>query len=200
MPNKSLSRSGLLTYQKYSSLLAGNNPYIPVPPSDYDLLETEILTGTQASVIFSSLNSTYGADYQHLQIRVASKTNRADSEDIARVAINNTYNRSHYLQGTGVSVQSGSETSPYYRSWFTSGATGTAIFGGAVIDILDPFETTKNTTIRTFSGFENSTADKIAIGSTAYYSTSATDSIKFEAIGSWVSGCRFSLYGLKASA
>ena len=167
--------------------------------SDYDLLETEILTGTETSVTFSSLNSTYGGTYQHLQIRIASKTNRADSEDIARVAINNTYNRSHYLQGTGVSVQSGSETSPYYRSWFTSGATGTDIFGGAVIDILDPFETTKNTTIRTFSGFENATADKIAIGSTAYYSTNATDSIKFEAIGSWVSGSRFSLYGLRSA-
>ena len=172
-------------------------PTGPAPvPDVYDLLETDILTGSQASVTFSSLNSTYGADYQHLQLRVASKTNRSDVEDIARVAINNTYNRSHYLQGTGVSVQSSSETSPYYRSWFTSGATGTDIFGGAVIDILDPFETTKNTTIRTFSGFAST---KIAIGSTAYYSTSATDSIKFEAIGSWVSGSRFSLYGLRSA-
>jgi hypothetical protein len=42
---------------------------ISVAAGSYDLLETEILTGSQTSVTFSSLNSTYGADYQHLQAR-----------------------------------------------------------------------------------------------------------------------------------
>lgn len=166
-------------------------------PGDYDLLESQILTGPESSVTFSGLNTAYSTDYQHLQIRISSKTDRADVEDIGKIAINNTYAQSHYLQGTGVSVQAGTEGSPNYRSWFTAGATGTGVFGGAVIDVLNAFATTKNKTIRTFSGFSTT---KIAIGSTAYYSNTATDSIKFEAIGNWVADSRFSLYGLRKVA
>jgi hypothetical protein len=198
LPSKSLSRSSLLSFQKYSSLLAGNDPYIPFT-SDYDLLETEILTGTQASVTFSSLNSKYAADYQHLQLRIVTQTNRGESEDIARVAINNTYAISHWLIGGGVSAQSGTESSTYYRSIWTSGGSPTDSFGAAVIDILDAFETSKNKTVRNFSGFYGSAARVVGLASTAYYSTSSTDSVKFEAIGSWVAGSRFSLYGLKAA-
>jgi hypothetical protein len=51
----------------------------PAAAGSYDLLETEILTGTQASVTFSSLNSTYGADYQHLQLRIVTRDNRGIS-------------------------------------------------------------------------------------------------------------------------
>jgi hypothetical protein len=59
-----LSTAGILDYQKYSNFLAGNSP---VSLGSYDLLETEILTGTQASVEFTSLDSY--TDYQHFQIR-----------------------------------------------------------------------------------------------------------------------------------
>ena len=106
MPNKSLSRSGLLTYQKYSSLLAGNNPYIPFI-SDYDLLETEILTGTQSSVTFSSLNSTYGADYQHLQARCVWSGGGVVSS--LRIELNGDTGSNyslHVLYGNGSSVLS----------------------------------------------------------------------------------------------
>jgi hypothetical protein len=43
-----------------------------VAAGSFDLLETQVLTSSAASVTFSSL-STYAADYQHLQIRIVSK-------------------------------------------------------------------------------------------------------------------------------
>ena len=45
----------------------------PAGVAAYDLLETEILTGSQASVTFSSLGD-YASDYQHLQVRGAIMT------------------------------------------------------------------------------------------------------------------------------
>ena len=200
MASSSALRSGIKNYERYLNVLSGTEPYVAPSLSDYDLLETEILTGTQASVTFSSLNSTYGADYQHLQLRIVAQTNRGESEDIGRVAINNVYARSHWLLGGGGAVQSSTESSTYFRSIWTAGGKDSGSFGAAVIDILDPFATSKNTTVRNFSGFYGTEARVVALGSTAYYSTSATDSVKFEAIGSWVADSRFSLYGLKKAS
>jgi len=172
----------------------------------YDLLETEILTGSQASVTFSSLNSTYGADYQHLQLRMAVRTDRADTGDALRINFNGVTTSSyawHYLLGTGSVVLSGSGTSQtHILGGATTASTNIAnTFAGDVMDILDPFETTKNTTIRSLSGHA-ATTQQIRLASGFYNSTDAIDSITLDqnAGSNFLTGCRFSLYGLKASA
>jgi hypothetical protein len=72
-------------------------------------------------------------------------------------------------------------------------------FGAAIVDLLDPFETTKNSTIRWLSG---SATDNIRLGSGAWLNTASVTSILIDNRDgqNWVQGCRFSLYGLKASA
>ena len=197
MPNKSLSRSSLLSFQKYSSLLAGNEAYIPFT-SDYDLLETEILTGTQASVTFSSLNSTYGADYQHLQIRAVFYRNGGSA--FARYNGDSTSGnyRSHGLYGNGSSVYS--EDFSYARDkGMIGGSMGlsTTIPFALVMDILDPFETTKYTTARVLSGRATGGSELI---SHVWMNTNALTQI--ELIGkadNFRQYSRFSLYGLKAA-
>ena len=173
-------------------------------PGDYDLLETEILTGSQSSVTFSSLNSTYGADYQHLQIRAVVRTNRAIVGDVLYTTFNGTGGTSynwHYLYGDGSSVAStgaGNDSEIEIFRIASSGTTGD-VFGASVIDILDAFETTKFTTIRHLSGVA-SNQNEIHLGSGAFRSTNAIDSIGFTSIGDYVTGTRFSLYGLRSVA
>jgi hypothetical protein len=72
-------------------------------------------------------------------------------------------------------------------------------FGAGVIDILDPFSTTKNKTLRGLGGITSSEATNIALRSGSWASTSAVTSITclpFSA-DNWVAGSRFSLYGIK---
>ena len=207
MPIKSLSQSSLLNFEKYSSLLAGNDPYIPFT-SSYDLLETEILTGTQASVTFSSLNSTYGADYQHLQIRALVRSERAgNTQDWTIVRFNgdtgSNYAR-HSLNADGSGVySSGSGSQTYADSIGTQPTTtNTAYsFAAGVIDILDPFDTSKNTTIRTLFGYTGSNS-RVGLTSGLWNNTAALTSILLDQGGgtNYVSGCRFSLYGLKKAS
>ena len=202
MPIKSLSQSSLLSFQKYSSFLAGNAAY---SPSSYDLLETEILTGSQASVTFSNLNSTYGSTYQHLQIRLVGRFAASYSNIEPAIQFNSdtggNYTR-HRLEGNGSSVTSSAQASQTYLTLAgMPAASSTAnVFGGAVIDILDPFETTKYTTVRSFGGMTSD--NHISLKSGLWMNTAAVDEIKlFEGFfaTSWVQYSRFSLYGLKAA-
>ena len=76
-----------------------------------------------------------------------------------------------------------------------SAATASA-FGGGVVDILDPYSTTKNKTIRGLGGLA---ATNIALRSGSWASTDSVTSITCLPFsgGNWVAGSRFSLYGIK---
>ena len=164
----------------------------------FDLLETQVLGSTAASVTFSSL-STYASSYQHLQIRIAARTGVAANLKIqynGDTAGNYSF---HYLEGTGSSVVSGAGTSQ------SSGDLGVAVaetnvFSGFVVDILDPFETTKYKTGRSFYGAATAGSKWMGIMSHNWRSTSAVTSINIAAgAQSFQTGSRFSIYGLKGS-
>jgi hypothetical protein len=169
----------------------------------YDLLATTILTSSAASVTFSSLGD-YATNYQHLQIRYAARTSVAGNGDGMFMRMNSdtgsNYAR-HYLQGTGSAVQSDAATSQTSITNFAqlSGNNSTANdFAAGVIDILDPFETTKNTTIRALSGQAGSET-RIRLGSGFYNNTASITTIFLATINSanFLTGSRFSLYGLR---
>ena len=169
---------------------------------DYDLLETTILTSSASSVSFSSLNSTYGSDYKHLQLRWVARTDRSSTLNGFFSELNgdtgNNYS-SHVIFGNGSSVSSSAQTSrAYFLSGIVTGANQAAnIYGSAVIDLLDPFDTSKNTTARTLSA---GSSDRIDLVSGQYINTNAVTqwTVRPE-IGNFVSGSRFSLYGLRAA-
>jgi len=165
----------------------------------YDLLETEILTGSQASVTFSSLNSTYGADYQHLQIRLTARTDRSDNSDTPQVVINSTAGVSHYMLGNGSTVSSQYQSGYSLLGYVNGGSAPSDAFGAIVYNILDPFDTNKYTTGRSLGGVVAGD-NRLLLTSTLYQSTTAVDSIQLDPIGNFVTGCRFSLYGLRKAA
>lgn len=191
-------------------VLAAQAAAAPAGASDYDLLETEILTGTASSVTFSSLNSTYGADYQHLQIRYVVRDNRPTNASIMFFRVNGTAGNnyaSHMLYGNGSTVTSTNwtNTSNPYVGWTASNTSAANSYGAGVMDIMDAFETTKNKTWRVLSGVTDATWVALASGffhgAASGSPLAAIDSITLyqETSNDFVAGSRFSLYGLKAA-
>ena len=168
----------------------------------FDLLETTLISTNTASVTFSNLNN-YSA-YKHLQLRVTSRTNVAANVESVNVFFNNDTAANyaeHLIFGDGSSVTSvggGSTDSPTLYVSTANNFTSSNVFAVAVIDILDFSNSSKNTTSRSFTGYEGS-VDRVQLCSTLWNNTAAVTSIKFqpELGGSFVSGSRFSLYGVK---
>lgn len=168
----------------------------------YDLLETTILGSSQSSVTFSNLISTYGSDYTHLQIRGAQRGDRNDDRNANTLQINGATSYSnHNINGTGSSVTALATTGSVLRIMSTPEAQeASGIFGAFVCDILDAFDTSKNTTVRSFAG-QVSTKTDVILFSGGYFDTSAVDSLTLNptAGSNFVTGSRFSLYGIKAA-
>jgi hypothetical protein len=173
----------------------------------FQLLESTVLTGTQASVEFTNLATKYAATYQHLQIRAIAKANTTNAERVLFMQFNSDSTasnyRAHLLQGFNGGVFSDAVPTLTRMIGYIAGADGTNTFGGIVIDILDPFETTKNKTSRALSGNVNGTGVNAIINlqSHLWMNTNAVTSITLlPSAGSLVQFSRFSLYGVKATA
>jgi hypothetical protein len=199
MPIKSLSNSSLLNFQKYSSVLAGNDAFIPFT-SPYELLETQVLATSETSVTFSSLG-TYAADYKHLQIRWNARSNRGDTDTVFSLKFNGSSGdyQTHGLYGNGSTVASFSNDSTYiYGSSFSLASTSPSnAFTGGVMDILDPFNSNKNTTIRSLHG-NTGGYNRVFLLSGLWVNTASITTIALADLYSTiVAGSRFSLYGVK---
>jgi hypothetical protein len=179
----------------------------PVPAgSAYEWLETQILGSDTTSVTFSNVNSNYGSTYQHLQLRILARTDRNDTDDFIMLRFNgdsgNNYT-SHNIRGNGSNVQSSNPRTNYQNIEINSITANTQTansFGAVIIDILDPFETTKNTTIRAMTGLTGS-YNYVSLNSGLWNSTSAITTIFLDQFFGTVfkTGSRFSLYGLRSS-
>jgi hypothetical protein len=167
----------------------------------YELIETQLLSTTTASLTFSSIPSTY----KHLQLRATARSNfNATLGGFAYrfngdTGSNYTY---HIIDGDTSSVSNftaASQTNGLVT--LITGLTATAnSYGAAVCDVLDYSSTSKNKTVRSLGGRVSTSGNSNVrhLGS-AWLSTSAVTSMTlFDNVGgSFVSGSRFSLYGIK---
>jgi hypothetical protein len=178
----------------------GNIQFASAVNSSFVLLETVTLTSAQSSVEFANLNTKYGSTYQHLQVRMVGRASRSGATTdplIVRLS-GATQTYGHHMFGNGSSVGSGNIATAYSILDAITGATATAnAFGACVIDILDPFETTKNKTIKAFSGANT----VVGLSSTFWNSTSAVTSVSLTPFSgtNFLTGTRISIYGLKGS-
>ena len=162
---------------------------------DFELISTTILPSAQSSVVFSNLGD-YSSTYKHLQIRSASLVNA--SNNLATLRFNGDTGSNyvaHYLEGSGSSVTSSwslTTTSIYYGFW---GAGSTTVPHGAVVDVLDAYSTSKNKTIRSFNG--NLNGPLVTIYSGLWMNTNSTTSLTITSPSNFLTGSRFSLYGIK---
>lgn len=193
----SMTRSLVSSKQWYRSMLAGNDAY---SPGAYELISTTVLGSSQATVTFDV--STYASTYKHLQIRYTGRSNRADTDSILGIRFNSatTNYRHHMVYGNGSTVISATSTDTYIHEYAgLSGNTAPSnTFAAGVIDILDPFSSSKNTTIRALVGQMHSSYPRVSLNSGAWFDTAVVTSISCTDIFStMVAGSRLSIYGLK---
>lgn len=178
----------------------------------FDLLESTVLTGSQASVEFTNLTTKYAATYQHLQIRVAARSSQTGHLIGLRLrlgvsSIDETGNYSnHQLYGLNGAVSSfgAGGTTFMFAGVIAGSSAATSAFGASVIDILDPFETTKNKTSRALSGMASGSGTDqafVTLESGNWRNTSSLGQIRvYPSAGDFVANSRVSLYGIRSVA
>ncbi len=192
MAIKSLDKSSIVRPQTTNSMLAGYSFM------DYELIESVFVASPAASVTFSNLQN-YAAEYEHLQIRATIKTNHAATWEVGQIRLNNdsaSNYATHALAGNGSSVVSNASASATSMAYFTAGTTTASAFGGLIIDILDAYSTSKNKTLRMFSGYGSV---EVRLSSGVWLSTNSITSATLSPIfGTSISAnSRFSLYGIR---
>jgi hypothetical protein len=180
----------------------GFTSVVAAAAGDYQSIATVTLTGTQASIEFTSIAATYS----HLQIRLMARSNRAgvvnDSLQLQFNSDTGTNYDDHYLIADGSSVASAAEVSNSFISLYriTGAGAGASTFGVSVIDVLDYKNTNKYTTVRGLSGDDNNGDGRISLGSGLWRNTAAITSIKLFPNGGSSSFVQYStaaLYGIK---
>ena len=169
---------------------------------DFVLLESQVLSSNQSSVTFSGLGA-YASQYRHLQVRAVVRTSRADIADTMIMRVNGNSSsssyRSHALVGTGSSVVSEdySTLSGIFAGQPTSANATANAFDAVVLDLLDPFDASKNKTVRRLSG--NPNTPRVWLTSGLWISTASITSLEFLSLNAanFVTGTRFSLYGIR---
>ena len=178
-------------------------PTAPVTNS-YESIATVIVGSGGASSIDFNLSGVTG--YKHLQIRGIGKVNGTGSDFpdfFIRYNGDTTYTNyySHQLGGDGsgtpyASNSGGSTTATGGLAGDISGAQFTA----KIIDILDYTNTSKNTTTRTLSGWDNNGSGQIRFASNVWLNTAAVTSISLvvrSAPTTMSQYTTFALYGIK---
>ena len=166
----------------------------------FDLLETTLISTNTASVTFSNLNNY--SDYKHLQIRMTLRSNTSTDVGYLRFNSNTGNNYSnHDLVGNGSGVFSAAWTSQSGMWIRFAGSDDPAnAFSSTVVDVLDFGNASKNTTVRQLNGWIATGAGSnfIYLMSGAWLNTNAVTSMTLSNLdSSFVSGSRFSLYGIK---
>lgn len=179
-----------------------SNDVVPTSSTSLDLLETVTLTSSASSITFSNLSTTYGSTYKHLQIWGVARTDRASfANDTLRLEANADSGTNYgifLMVGNGSSVNETGGTQPY--GWFgraTASLSASNAFGGAVLDILDFADTSKNTSFISSSGMTDS--NLVDVITCMWNNTDALETLElYSNTGSnFLSGTQYSLYGVK---
>lgn len=184
---------------KYRSMLAGNPP-----PYAYQSIASATGTGSSTTITFSSIPQTY----QHLQIRgIVKNTFSTTSTGVGNVnitfnGVGGTSYATHTLRGSGTAASAFGDanySSIYPNAVANSHANNTNTVGAIIIDIHDYASTTKNKTVRNFSGVDYNGGGLIELNSGVFLSTSAITSITLTTSQNWTTQTQYALYGIKGA-
>lgn len=172
------------------------------PSTDsYELIGTITLTSSQPSITFTGIPAS---QYKHLQIRAVARTDRSATSDNAHIRFNGdtaTNYFAHILYGANSSAASGAYASQafIYCAGILANSSPAGAFGTMTIDILDAFSSSKYKTIKSVSGFTNSSTDNmVSMWSGTWGSTTAISSLTITGVvGNFVAGSKFSLLGIR---
>jgi hypothetical protein len=176
--------------------------FAPVALSDYELISTTVLGTATSSVTFSSLGD-YSTTYKHLQVRMLARLTASTGIQNSSFRINGNTGSNyawHRLGGYGTTTESGAGTSAnaMLLGQIATAAQTASVFSPSVIDILDPYSTSKNTTLRSLQGIHGGTNNFVELRSGAFFNTASVTSLSLTVPSdNFAIGSRFSLYGIK---
>lgn len=169
--------------------------------SSFESIATVTATGSETSLTFSGIPSTYKA----LQIRGITRQTTNSGGSILYMQANSSssnYAR-HMLYGTGSAAGASgaaSQSSIHIASQTADGAINSSIFTGVIIDVQDYASSTKNKTVRSFFGTDSNGAfsNWVGLSSGLWADTTAISSLTFtQYSGAFAAGSTFALYGIK---
>jgi hypothetical protein len=164
----------------------------PVFVDAFEHIATGTGTGSNTTVEFTSIPT----DYKHLQVRWAGRN--TSNLNPLNIRINNISTSSyarHHVRGVSTSAQVNAEINSSDISLTVGLGTGSTLpWVAGVMDILDPFSNTKNTTIKAAYG----NGGTIYLASGFLNNTTSVSSLQLFVQGyAFEIGSRFSLYGIK---
>ena len=168
---------------------------------DYESIQTYTLSGSQATISFTSIASTY----KHLQLRIMGRTTRTSSTQNSFIYTFNGsstgYGYSHRLYGQGSGT--GSADAPNgstYSFGCTMATDGSAsnVMGVAIMDILDYANVNKYKTTRIFGGNDQNGSGEIHLESGLWQNSNAISQIDLSVDSfNWAAKTTIALYGIK---
>ena len=167
--------------------------------SSFESIATATGTGSSGTITFSSIPSTY----KHLQIRGNFMT--SNSGQILYVRCNGDSGTNyawHLLGGDGTNVYANNGTSATYMNGYGNnvGTANASYMTTAIVDIHDYASTTKNKTMRSFSGLDKNGSGEVNLTSGLWINTNAVTSVTLTFLsGNWTTSTTFALYGIKGS-
>lgn len=164
--------------------------------SSYESIATATGTGSSGTITFSSIPSTF----KHLEIRQLNIPSGITTLYLSANSLGGTNYSRHFLLGEGSTVATGgqaSQSSIYVCGLYTSIQTTYPNVG--IISILDYTSTSKNKTVRIFSGHDRNGSGEVNIVSGSIMTTSAISSISLilDAPYTFSTSSTFALYGIK---
>jgi len=175
------------------------------PAVDFDLLETTILTSNVNSVNFTGLDSY--TDYKDLHVRVIARSTRGGDADTCNIRFNNDSSNSyitHRVTADGsLSIITNTNDSSQRYMQMAATTSGAGVFGGGTIDIFDFLDSSKNTSSMCKTTLQRGTSPILRFSTGSFLKTDPISQISFFPIDgsdTFVSGSRFSIYGIKGGA
>jgi hypothetical protein len=168
----------------------------------YNLISSQVLATSAASVTFSSIPQTY----TDLVVKISARTNYSSNLDELKTVINNDTSIAYsdtYLFSSGSGAVSGTDsgTGNFASTYLNGSTTATNIF--STTEIYIPMYTTTQTKQMSFFSApeDNATSIRLFINASLYRGTSAITNITFSSNQSanFVAGSSFYLYGIKNS-
>ena len=193
---------GMWQAELLNTILGSLSSGVAASTSSYESIASYTATGSETSFTFNSVPGTYAS----VQIRGLFRTSNTSGTNWFTLIQFNSDTGANYsyhgLRGNGSVASAYGSSSETYGLAIDSGdsATSTLGWGVGIVDIHDYASTTKNKTIRSFTGFDENGDGFVELVSGGWFSTSAITSIKlFFSPGTFSAGSVFSLYGIKGA-
>jgi hypothetical protein len=181
-----------------NTILGAFSSGVAASTASYESIASAAGTGSSNTITLSSIPTTY----KHLQLRIFETATLGAGASTLSLRVNgdtgSNYAR-HQLIGNGSSANGAGNASTTSITLSTISPDSANDIGSvAIIDIHDYASTTKNKTIRTFSGCDRNGLGQVFLGSGVYLSTTAINSLTvFLTSTSLDTSSTFALYGIR---